>query len=248
MRGGAPEAAPRPHRAVHPRGPARPVAADLRPDLHQDPGDTHRRHPVHRLHGARHHRPVRHVHRDLLRHPDHLGTGRGHPQQAPRHPDPALGADHRQGVRGRREIAGAGDRRDRHRRPARRRPDLEPAEAARRRGGRGAGLGVLLLPLDDHRGHRAQPRPADGLRAGDHHAAVLRLQRPVPGLGDAGLAAGRQQGQPAELSSGRAARAAARHARAPRRRLRGAGDRRGARHHGGLLTARQAGSVNSLRT
>ena len=55
---------------------------------------------------------------------------------------------------------------------------------------RRARLGVLLLPVDDHRRDRADPRPADGHRPGDHDAAVLRLQRPVPGRPDAGLAAG----------------------------------------------------------
>ena len=82
-------------------------------------------------------------------------------------------------------------------------------------GARGlAGGRVLLLPVDVDRRHRAQARAADGHRPGDHDAAVLRLQRAVPGRADAGLAAGDQPRQPAELRGRRAARPAARHAAA----------------------------------
>ena len=126
------EAAPRPHRALHPGGPARPLAADLRRDVHPDQGHPDRWHSVHRLSGARHHRPVRDVHRHLLRHHDHLGAGRRHPHQASGHPHPAGRADHRQGIRGRGQGADPGGRRDRHRRAARGGADLEPAAAARR--------------------------------------------------------------------------------------------------------------------
>ncbi len=72
-------------------------------------------------------------------------------------------------------------------------------------GDRDPRLGLLLLSVDDHRRHRAQQGPADGFRTGDHHAAVLRVQRPLPGGDHAGLVAGGQQGEPAELRSGRCA-------------------------------------------
>ena len=88
----------------------------------------------------------------------------------------------------------------------------QPAEAAGHGVRGGAGLGVLLLPVDVHRGHRAEPGPADGHRPGHHDAAVLQLQRAVPDRADARLAAGDQQGQPAVLRGGRAARAAHRDA------------------------------------
>ena len=58
------------------------------------------------------------------------------------------------------------------------------------------GVGVLLLPLDDDRRGRAQARPADGHRADDHDAALLRLQCPLPGEHHARLAAGAQQVNP----------------------------------------------------
>ena len=45
--------------------------------------------------------------------------------------------------------------------------------------------GVLLLPVDRDRRARAVARPADGHRAGDHDAAVLRVQRALPGGADA---------------------------------------------------------------
>ena len=134
--GRAAEAAPRPHRAGHPRDPARAVAADLRRDVHPAPRDPDRRRPLPRLPRARHHRPVRAVHRDLLRHPDHLGARRRRPGQTAGHPDPAGRAGRRQGVRGRGAGGRPGRRRARPRRAARRRPDLEPAATARRGRGR----------------------------------------------------------------------------------------------------------------
>ena len=61
--------------------------------------------------------------------------------------------------------------------------DRQPAAAAGH-GGRGrARLGVLLVPVDDDRGTGVVQGPADGYRAGDHHAAVLQLERAVPGSG-----------------------------------------------------------------
>ena len=57
--------------------------------------------PVPRLPGARDHRPVGDVRRDLLRHPDHLGARRGRADEAARDADAALGADPRQVVLGR---------------------------------------------------------------------------------------------------------------------------------------------------
>ena len=60
-----------------------------------------------------------------------------------------------------------------------------PLEAAGHRGRGGAGLGVLLLPVHVDRGPGPEPGPADGHRAGDHHAAVLQLQRAVPDRPDA---------------------------------------------------------------
>ena len=45
-----------------------------------------------------------------------------------------------------------------------------------------------------------QARPADGHRPDDHDAAVLRLERALPGRDHAGLAAGAQPGQPADAT------------------------------------------------
>ena len=72
---------------------------DLRRDVQPPPRDPDRRRPVPRLPGARDHRPVGPVRRDLLRHPDHLGARRGRADEAARHADAALGADPRQVVR-----------------------------------------------------------------------------------------------------------------------------------------------------
>ncbi len=61
------------------------------------------------------------------------------------------------------------------------------------------------------------PGPAHGHRAGHHDAAVLQLQRALPGAAHARLAPGDQQGEPAVLRGQRAARAAHRAADQPRR-------------------------------
>jgi MFS family permease len=114
------------------------------------------------------------------------------------------------------------------------RPSARRAEAAGRRLRGGAGLGVLLLPVDVDRGPGPEPGPADGHRAGHHDAAVLQLQRAVPDPADAGLAAGDQQGQPAVLRGGRAARAAHRGADQSRARRERAG-RLGGRGRGRRL-------------
>ena len=82
--------------------------------------------------------------------------------------------------------------------------DREPAEAARDGRGPGARVGVLLLPVHRDRRAGAVPRTADGHRAGDHHAAVLRLERALPGRPDAAVAQGAEPRQPVELSGGRA--------------------------------------------
>ena len=47
------------------------------------------------------------------------------------------------------------------------------------------------------------PRPSDGHRPGDHDAALLQLLRALPGGDHAGLAAGDQQDQPAQLTRSR---------------------------------------------
>jgi ABC transporter len=54
--------------------------------------------------------PVGPVRGHLLRHPDHLGAGRRRADQADGHPDAALGPDHRQGLRGRRQVGDPGGR------------------------------------------------------------------------------------------------------------------------------------------
>ncbi len=76
---------------------------------------------------------------------------------------------------------------------------------------RADGLGVLRLPVDDDRRCRPEARPADGDRADDHDAALLRLERALPDLGDAHLAEGDQPRQPAQLRGRRPSRAADRH-------------------------------------
>ena len=53
-------------------------------------------------------------------------------------------------------------------------------DPGRLRGGH-AGLGVLRVPVDDGRRRGAEARPAHGHRPDDHHAPVLRLERPLPG-------------------------------------------------------------------
>ena len=119
--------------------------------------------------------------------------------EAPRHAHPALGADPRQGVRRRHPRDRAGDRRADRLRDPRRRADVQPAEDPRRdRRGR-ARRRVLLVPLDDDRRHRAEARPADGHRPDDHDAAVLRLERALPGGDHARLGARAQPRQPAHL-------------------------------------------------
>ena len=125
---GTAEAAPRPHRAVHQDGAARAVAADLRADVHPAARHRHRRRAVPGVPGTGHHRAVGAVHLDLLWHPDHLGPRRGHPRQADGDARAGVGADHRQGVRGRRALGGAGDRRAGAGVPARRAPDRQPVE------------------------------------------------------------------------------------------------------------------------
>ncbi len=70
-------------------------------------------------------------------------------------------------------------------------------------------------------GSRAVAGPADGHRPGDHHAAVLQLERALPGKAHARLATGDQQGEPALLRGERPALAAHRGADQP-----GAGHRR----------------------
>ena len=108
--------------------------------------------PVPRLPRARHPRPVGAVHRDLLRHPDHLGARRGRARQAAGHADAAGRARHRQGVRGGHAGARAGRRRARARAAARR-----GADARTRCSWLGVVVVVLLgaaffsLPVDDDR-------------------------------------------------------------------------------------------------
>ena len=211
--GRAAEAAPRPQRALHARDPARPVADHLRRDVHPPARDPHREPALPRLPRARRARPVGALHLDLLRDPDHLGARRRRPREAPRHAHAARRADRRQGVRRGGPRPQPGRRRAGALRAARRGPDDEPAAPRRRRGGGLAGGRVLLVPVDVDRRHRAQARAADGHRPGDHDAAVLRLQRAVPGGADAGLAEGDQPRQPAELRGRRPARPAARHPR-----------------------------------
>ncbi|MBR7835396.1 ABC transporter permease [Actinospica durhamensis] len=68
------------------------MAGRLRRDLHPHPRHPHRPHPVPGLPLAGHHRAVRDVHRDLLRHPDHLGARRrrAHQTHGDPHPRAAL--------------------------------------------------------------------------------------------------------------------------------------------------------------
>ena len=79
------------------------------------------------LPGAGHHRPVGAVHLDLLWHPDHLGSRRRHPRQAHGDAGAGVGADHRQGIRGRCAIGRPGRRRDGAGLSDGRRPDRQPA-------------------------------------------------------------------------------------------------------------------------
>ena len=95
-------------------------------------------------------------------------------------PDTAGRSGHRQGVRGRGTGDGPGGGGARPSRAARRDLTTNPLRllaaspwAARRR--------VLRLPVHRHRRAGAGPRPDDGHRAGDHDAALLRLQRALPG-------------------------------------------------------------------
>ena len=104
--------------------------------------------PVSGLSGAGHHRAVGDVHRDLLRHHDHLGAGLRGADQAAGHADAAGRAGGRQGVRRRGEVGDPGGRGGGAVRAAGGGADVESAEAARGGAGGGAGLGVLLVPVD----------------------------------------------------------------------------------------------------
>ena len=117
--GRAAAAQARPQRAGDQGDPADALAADLRHHVQPDPRDPDRRRAVPGLPRAGDHGPVRAVHRDLLRHPDHLGAGRRRAHQAAGHADAAGRAGRREGVR----VRGTGDhpgrRRARRRRAAR---------------------------------------------------------------------------------------------------------------------------------
>ena len=76
-----------------------------------------------------------------------------------------------------------------------------PLSCSARRRGR-ARHRVLLLPVGHSGRLGAQAGAADGHRPGDHDAAVLRLQRALPGRDHAGLAQGAQPRQPAQLRGG----------------------------------------------
>ena len=171
----------RPQRAGDQGDPAAALAADLRHHVQPDPRDPDRRRALPGLPRAGDHGPVGAVHRDLLRHPDHLGAGRRRADQAAGNADTASRAGCREGVR----VGGTGDhaggRRARRCRAARRRADDQPAQAARHVRRRRARHRVLLLPVRHARRLGAQARAADGHRPGDHDAAVLRLQRALPG-------------------------------------------------------------------
>ncbi len=152
----------------------------------RDPRDPHRLDALPGLPRARDPGPVGAVHRDLLRHPGHLGARRRGPGETPRDAHAAGRPGDVEGVRGRHPGPGAGTRRRGHRRCC------SGSGSPRTRSSCSAaavvvvlGLGVLLLPVDHPRGRGALPRPADGHRSGDHHAAVLRLERALPGGADA---------------------------------------------------------------
>ena len=79
------------------------------------------------LSGTGDHRPVGAVHLDLLWDTDHLGSGRRRAGQAHGDAGARVGADHRQGVRGRRAIGRPGRRRDGAGVSDERRPDHQSA-------------------------------------------------------------------------------------------------------------------------
>ncbi len=65
------------------------------------------------------------------------------------------------------------------------RPRLEPAPPPRRADRRRARRRLLLAAVGVDRRGGAEARPADGDRAGDHDATLLRLERALPGVADA---------------------------------------------------------------
>ncbi len=231
--------------AVHARGAADPLARHLRRDVQSAARDPDRQPAVPRLPGARDHRPVRVVRRDLLRHPDHLGARRRRTDEAPCHADAALGVRARQGVRRRHPRRRAGRLRADRLGAARRRSDVQPAAHPRCVRRRHPRRGVLRMPVGDDRRHRAQARAADGHRPDDHDAAVLRVERPLPGADHAHLGARPQQDQPALVRGGRAARAPDRDACEPLDRLRCPAGRRGPGRRRGVLADRQARALGA---
>ena len=212
--GRAAEAAPRPHRAAHPRGAARAVAARLR------------QRSFTRLHAI----PTGNVpYLDFLA-PGILAQSAlfiaifygiqiiwerdaGVLAKLLVTPTPRVALVAGEGVRGGHPGGRAGRRRAGARAAPRRRAVGQPAALARASSWRCCSARRSSAAVDHDRRAGAVPRPADGHRAGDHDAAVLRVERALPGGADARLAAGHQPHQPAELRGRRAARAADRHAR-----------------------------------
>src|SRR5664280_3066790 len=64
---------------------------------------------------------------------------------------------------------------------------------------------LLLRPVDDHRRTGAQARPADGHRAGDHHASCSSPPTPSTQSSSCRIGCRREPGQPAVLRGGRPA-------------------------------------------
>src|SRR5262249_32140398 len=125
----------------------------------------------------------------------------------------------------------------------RRRLHDEPASPRRRRPRRRARLGVLRHALVDDRRARDDPGATHGHRSGDHDAALLRLERALPGRPHAGLAPRFQCHQPAQLRGERPTASPARHVRQPARRLQRAAVRAGGRRRRGRGDPAPIGSL-----
>jgi ABC-2 type transport system permease protein len=105
------------------------------------------------------------------------------------------------------------------------------------------GSAFFACPLDDDRRPRAPPGAADGDRADDHDAALLRLERALPRLRHAGLAEGSGPRESALVRGGCTPRPPDRDAPPPAARLRRPLGRSHDGHRGRLVARRAARAV-----